>query len=274
MRREYDTFPAKMKASPHFEITFLGTGTSHGVPMIGCDCQVCGSQDPRDKRLRTAIFLRTPEVSLVVDTPPDFRTQCLREGIRHADAVLYTHAHTDHTSGFDDLRRFCEINGGALPVYASPVVMDDLRTRFSFAFAPATKSPNYMNPVPIEFSGPFEIGDLHITPVTLPHGRFDTNGFVISWQGKKRLAYFTDCNAVPAEAVAAARGASLLVLDTLRWRPHPTHLTVDQAMAIAQSIGCPKTLLTHLSHDLGHAATEAVLPQGIQLAYDGLKCQL
>jgi phosphoribosyl 1,2-cyclic phosphate phosphodiesterase len=263
-----------MKGSPHFEVTFLGTGTSHGVPMIGCDCEVCRSEDPRDKRLRTAIFVRTPETDLIVDTPPDFRSQCLRAGISRADAVVYTHSHTDHTSGFDDLRRFCEVNGGSFPVYASPEVMDDLRVRFAFAFGSTNHPPNYMNPVPRVFTGPFEIGDIQITPVALPHGRCDTSGFVFAWQGEKRLAYFTDCSAVPDAAVAAAAGSKVLVLDTLRWRPHPTHLSVDQAIAIAQSMNIPQTLLTHLSHELGHAATEAVLPPEIKLAYDGLQMHL
>jgi len=263
-----------MKADEHFEVTFLGTGTSHGVPMIGCDCDICRSEDPRDKRLRTAIYVRTPETAIVVDTPPDFRTQCLRAGISRLDAVVYTHSHTDHTSGFDDLRRFCEVNGGKLPVYAAPAVMDDLRVRFSFAFGTITPPPNYMNPVPRVFTSPFEIGDIQITPVALPHGRSDTSGFVFTWRGEKRLAYFTDCGAVPAEALVAATGAKVLVLDTLRWRPHPTHLSVDQATEVAQSIMPPQTLLTHLSHDLGHTATEAALPPGIALAYDGLQLHL
>lgn len=242
--------------------------------MIGCDCEVCCSPDPRDKRLRTAIFVRTPGASIIIDTPPDFRTQCLRAGIKHADAVVFTHSHTDHTSGFDDLRRFSEMNGGQLPVYASHEVMEDLRLRFAFAFGDAPTAPNYLNPVPMEFSGPFVIGDIHITPVWLPHGRFDTNGFIFSWQGEKRLAYFTDCNAVPEEAALAATGAKLLVLDTLRWRPHPTHLSVEQALAISRRINPPQTLLTHLCHDLGHVATEAQLPAEVRIAYDGLQVRL
>jgi len=263
-----------MKAGPHFDVTFLGTGTSHGVPMIGCDCDVCRSVDPRDKRLRTAIFIQTPTTRLVVDTPPDFRTQCLREGLTRADAVIFTHSHTDHTSGFDDLRIFCEVNGGSLPVYASREVMENLQERFGFAFGSNSHVPNYLNAVPHIFHGPFEIGDIQITPVALPHGRFDTSGFVFSWQGRKRLAYFTDCSAVPETASEAATDAEVLVLDALRWRPHPTHLTVDEAVVIAKRIATKRTFLTHLSHDLGHVSTEAKLPDDVRLAYDGLRLAL
>ncbi len=263
-----------MKVGPQFEVTFLGTGTSHGVPMIGCDCPVCASADPRDKRLRTAIHVRTPATSLVVDTPPDFRSQCLREGIDRVDAVVYTHSHTDHTSGFDDLRRYSDLNGGTLPIHATPEVMQDLRVRFAFAFAPYASAPGYLHPVAHEIVGPFCIGDIEITPVALPHGRSDTSGFVFSWGGRKRLAYFTDCNAVPPVGMEAATGADLLVLDALRWRAHPTHLTVAQALEIAEKIGTPRTLFTHLCHDLGHVATEAELPPNVRLAYDGLRVAL
>ncbi len=242
--------------------------------MIGCDCEVCRSIDPRDKRLRTSIFIQTPTTCLLVDSPPDLRTQCLREGITRADAVIFTHSHTDHTSGFDDLRRFCEGNGGSLPVYASLGVMADLQVRFGFAFGGNSHAPNYLNAVSHIFRGPFEIGDIQITPVSLPHGRSDTSGFVFSWQGSKRLAYFTDCSAVPETASEAATGAQVLVLDTLRWRSHPTHLSVDEALVIAKRIATKRTFLTHLSHELGHVSTEEKLPNDVRLAYDGLRLAL
>jgi phosphoribosyl 1,2-cyclic phosphate phosphodiesterase len=242
--------------------------------MIGCSCSVCRSTDPRDKRLRTAILVRHQETVFAVDTPPDFRTQCLREHIERLDAVVYTHSHTDHTSGFDDLRRFCEINGGTMPIHASAQVMKDLQTRFPFAFDAGPIPVNYLNPVPRIFDGPFSIGRVEITPVALPHGRFNTSGFVFSVNGRRIAAYFTDCNAVPEAAVEAARGVEVVVLDTLRWRPHPTHLSVEEALEAAGRINAPLTLLTHLSHDLGHEETEAKLPQNVRLASDGLRLVL
>jgi phosphoribosyl 1,2-cyclic phosphate phosphodiesterase len=264
-----------MKVAAGLEITFLGTGTSHGVPMIACDCAVCRSDDSRDKRLRTAARIRTPEIEFVIDTPPDFRTQVLRENIRRVDAVLYTHAHTDHVMGFDDLRRFCELRDREIPIYATPGVFEEFRRTFQFAFNGSSGGiRNYIRPEAHEVTGPFTLGDLTVTPTTLPHGRFETTGYVFSQAGRRLLAYFTDCNAVPEEALEAARGVELLVVDALRHRPHPTHMSVEQAAAAAEAMGARRTLFTHMCHDLGHAATEAELPDHIRLAFDGLKVTL
>lgn len=261
-----------MKVAAGLEITFLGTGTSQGVPMIACDCAVCQSTDPRDNRMRTAARIRTPEVELVIDTPPDFRSQVLREDIRRIDAVLYTHAHTDHVMGFDDLRRFCETQDSAMPIYAAPPVLDDLRHIFSFAFHPHGPAfRNYMRPKAHEITGPFTLGDLEITTAQLPHGRFETTGFVFSKNGRRLLAYYTDCNAVPRAALEAARDVEVLVIDALRHTPHPTHLSVEGAIEAARAMGAKHTYFTHVCHDLGHAATEAELPDGVHMAYDGLK---
>ena len=269
---EYDSFAGGMKVAAGLEITFLGTGTSQGVPMIACDCAVCRSTDPRDKRMRTAARIRTPEVEFLIDTPPDFRTQALREDLRRVDAVLYTHAHTDHVMGFDDLRRFCETQDREMPVHATPEVIDDLRRIFPFAFAeggPAFR--NYMRPRVEVVAGPFPLGDLLVTPVQLPHGRFETTGYIFSQDSQPRLAYFTDCNAVPPKAVAAARNVDVLVIDALRHRPHPTHLSVDAAIAAARDLGAKRTFFTHMGHDLGHAETEAALPADVRMAFDGLR---
>jgi phosphoribosyl 1,2-cyclic phosphate phosphodiesterase len=261
-----------MKVAAGLEITFLGTGTSQGVPMIACDCAVCQSTDPRDNRTRTAARIRTAEVELVIDTPPDFRTQVLREDIRRIDAVLYTHAHTDHVMGFDDLRRFCETQDRAMPIYATPPVLDDLRRIFSFAFHPHGPAfRNYMRPQAHEITGPFMLGDLEITTAQLPHGRFETTGFVFSQKGRKLLAYYTDCNAVPRAAIEVARDVEVLVIDALRHSPHPTHLSVEGAIEAGRAVGARHTYFTHMCHDLGHAATEAELPDGVHMAYDGLR---
>ena len=263
-----------MKVAAGLEITFLGTGTSQGVPMIACDCAVCRSEDPRDSRLRTAARIRTPAVEFVIDTPPDFRTQALRENIRRIDAVLFTHAHTDHVMGFDDLRRYCETQDIEMPVYAAPHVLADLRRIFQFAFDGSSGGiRNYIRTRVHEAAGPFTLGDLEVAPVSLPHGRFNTTGYVFSQLGRPLLAYFTDCNAVPAVATEAARGVEVLVIDALRHEPHPTHMSVREAIAAAAAMGAKRTFFTHICHDLGHAATERELPANVRLAFDGLRVQ-
>lgn len=253
------------------EILFLGTGTSHGVPVIGCDCPVCRSEDPRDKRLRTSIQVTTPEMVIQVDTTPDFRTQCLREDIRRIDAVIYTHSHTDHILGFDDLRRFCEMTDREMPVYASPRTMEDLRRVFQYAFGGQYAYRNYIRPDPHVVEAPFSLGETEIVPVNLPHGRMDTMGLIFKRGGRKLLAYFTDCQDVPEPVIAEATGVEVLVLDALRHTAHSTHMTVQQALAVAARIVPGKTFFTHMCHDLGHAETESSLPPEVRLAYDGLK---
>jgi phosphoribosyl 1,2-cyclic phosphate phosphodiesterase len=257
------------------ELIFLGTGTSHGIPVIGCDCECCTSCDPRDRRFRTSVFLKTDQVHLLVDTPPDFRMQCLRENIRHVDAVLYTHTHTDHVMGFDDLRRFCEMTDSDLPIYGVPQTLADLKRIFSYAFeGKHAFFKNYMRADPREILGEFSLGDLRIVPVMIPHGRFTTTGFVFYQGERKVLAYYTDCGEVPPGAADAARGAKVLVLDALRHVPHPTHLTVEAAVKVAQCLEVSTCYFTHMSHDLKHKETEASLPPGILLAYDGLRLQI
>jgi phosphoribosyl 1,2-cyclic phosphate phosphodiesterase len=253
------------------EITFLGTGTSHGIPVIGCGCAVCHSEDPRDKRLRTSILVRTPEVVFSVDTPPDFRLQCLREGVAALDAVVYTHAHSDHILGFDDLRRFCEIDDKPMPVYGAERTLEALSRVFSYAFEPGPRFRTYVRPEARVFNGPFALGDLEVVPVDLPHGRMVTNGLIFHSGGSKRVAYMTDCQSVPEAALEAARGADLLIIDALRHSAHSTHLTVGEAVAISRAVGARQTYFIHMCHELGHAETEANLPPEIRLAYDGLR---
>ncbi|MEI6072828.1 MAG: MBL fold metallo-hydrolase [Verrucomicrobiae bacterium] len=253
------------------EITFLGTGTSHGVPVIGCSCAVCRSPDPRDKRLRTAIHVKAPEFSFCVDTPPDFRQQCLREGIIELDAVVYTHSHCDHVLGFDDLRRFCEIGDKEIPVYGSPSTLKDLARVFQYAFEDGPKFRNYVRPEARTIDGEFHLGETKIVPVDLPHGRTVTNGLVFWRGGKKKFAYMTDCQAVPPEAAEAAQGVDVLVIDALRHATHSTHLSIAQALEVVERIRPGKTFFIHMCHDLGHAATEASLPDHIRLSYDGLR---
>lgn len=262
------------KEMAELRLTFLGTGTSVGVPVIGCDCPVCTSTDPRDKRLRTAALIESPEAVFAIDTPPDFRTQCLRENIRKLDAVLFTHCHSDHILGFDDLRRFCEMEDRGMPIFASPHTMNALRTVFSYAFDEGPVFKTYVRTEPVEFDGPFRVGRTKVHPVDLPHGRFTTNGFVFERDNRKLLAYYTDCNDVPPEAVALASGAEVLVLDALRYTYHSTHLTIEAALEIAKTIGARKTFFVHMCHEVSHAEVEEQLPENVRLAYDGLRVEL
>lgn len=260
------------------QITFLGTGTSQGVPMIACACPVCTSSDPRDNRTRSSIFVQTPEAAFVVDTGPDFRAQCLRERIGGVDAVVYTHAHTDHIMGFDDLRRHCDLrrSHGAegLPIHASPATMADLRRVFAFAFNGENRFPGYLHPLPHEVEGPFQLGDLEVTPLPVPHGRMTVNGYLFSRGGRPLLAYLSDCKAVSPEIRERIAGVEALVVDALRHRPHPTHMSLDEALEVAAAVRPRTTWFTHLCHDLGHAETEASLPLDVRIAYDGLRLAL
>ena len=257
------------------QIPFLGTGTSQGVPMIACDCPVCSSSDPHDKRTRSSLFIETPEAAFAVDTGPDFRAQCLRERVRHLDAVVYTHAHTDHIMGFDDLRRFSDmLPGHLLPIYASPETMTDLQRVFRFAFDGTARFPGYIHPEPHLVDGPFFLGETEITPLPVPHGYIRVNGYLFARGGRKFFAYLSDCKAVPEPVREAISGVDVLCLDALRYRPHPTHMSLDEALEVAAAVRPRLTYLTHLCHDLGHAETEKILPANVHVAYDGLKIAL
>ena len=246
-------------------IVFLGTGTSHGIPMIGCDCAVCTSKDPRDQRLRTSVAIEAAGRCLLIDTTPELRLQCIANGIRRVDAVLFTHHHADHVTGLDDLRRFNELQRSQLPCYADARTATCLRRMFDYAFE---ERPGYLSAKPRlrlhAIEGPFEVEGLSIVPIPLMHGCEPVFGFRCG-----RFAYCTDVSAIPESSYALLADLDVLVLDGLRRRPHPTHFHLDRAVEEAGRIKAARTYFTHIAHELGHASTCAELPAGMALAYDG-----
>lgn len=252
-------------------ITFLGTGTSVGIPMIGCDCATCTSTDPRDQRSRSSIYCETPECSFVVDTGPDFRTQCLRERVRKVDAVLYTHPHMDHLTGFDELRRFTIAEDAVMPIYARPSCLEVLERMFIYAFNGENRYRGYLKPEPHPIEGIFHLGQTEITPLPLVHGKVETIGFLFARNGRKLCAYLSDVKFVTPDAFELMRGVDTLVVDGLRFTPHPTHMNWDEALLLHEQLQPGRTWLTHLQCEVMHARDESRLPDGVRLAYDGLK---
>src|SRR5271154_5007423 len=240
--------------------------------MIGCPCAVCRSDDPRDKRTRSSIYLKTPQAAILVDTTPDLRQQALRENLDHLDAVLFTHPHADHIMGFDDLRRFCEIQDGPLPIYGSAETLGQVERIFYYAFSPRKMVPGYVHVLPHVVTGPFELGGIEMTPLPVPHGAVSTLGFLFSRGGRKLLAYLSDCATVPDPIRAIISNVEVLIIDGLRDKPHPTHLTVSGAVAAAKDIGAQRAFITHLTHEKNHVDRQRdVLPEGVDVAYDGMK---
>jgi len=252
------------------QLIFLGTGTSHGVPVIGCDCPTCRDTNPKNQRTRCSIVLGLPEGNLLVDTPPDLRSQLLREDIGLVHAVLYTHEHADHLFGLDDLRIFASYLDHDLPVYCDEHVETRIRKVYDYAFDPQTRQypaggiPRLV--ISRVATEPVEILGQRVIPIPLEHGRYPVLGYRFG-----DVAYCTDTNGIPPSSMALLDGLDLLILDGLRRRPHPTHFTLDEAIEVARQLAPRRTLFTHLCHELEHEATNASLPPGMELAYDGMQ---
>jgi phosphoribosyl 1,2-cyclic phosphate phosphodiesterase len=251
-------------------VTFLGTGTSHGVPAIGCRCATCLSDDPHDRRWRPSILIELAGgTTLLIDTSPDLRSQALAFANSRIDAILYTHAHADHLLGLDDIRRFNEMQGGPIPCYADRATLAELRRTFAYAFGPDGAGGGVPRVTLFAVEGPFSLGGAEIVPVPIMHGTQPILGFRIG-----SFAYLTDCSSIPAASWALLSGVRELALDALRKRPHPTHFSVAEALAVVDRLRPERTWLTHLCHDLPHQATSARLPAGVMLAYDGLRVEV
>ena len=252
---------------PPLKITFLGSGTSSGVPMIGCDCDVCNSTDKKDKRLRSSIIIESETTCFVVDTTPDFRYQMLRAGIKKLDAVLFTHPHKDHVAGLDDVRAYNYFQQKPIDVYANALTEEALKREFAYAFSDK-KYPGIpeINLNTIDDS-PFYIGDIPVIPVLVWHLKMPVLGFRFG-----KFTYITDANRIDDSEKEKIKGSEAMVLNALRHKPHISHYTLDEAVSMVQELGVPRAYFTHISHQLGfHTEINESLPSGIELAWDGLE---
>lgn len=251
------------------KLTFLGTGTSQGIPVIGCDCETCRSPDPRDHRMRSSIHVEHEGFHVQVDTPPEFRLQALAAGLPRVDAALITHTHADHIFGMDDLRQFNAVQGSPIPVYGAIADLRHLRAIFDYMFRPAPKGTTRPRVELKTVDGPFSLGPFRVTPLPVRHGP-DT---ILAWRldaGGRSLVYAPDCSGIPDDAWNGLAGLDAMILDALRPTPHPTHLSLPESLALLERIGARRSYITHLCHRLRHDETSRALPAGVYVPWDGL----
>jgi phosphoribosyl 1,2-cyclic phosphate phosphodiesterase len=251
------------------QLTVLGSGTSMGVPTLGCHCAVCESADPMDKRTRPSILLQHAGRNVVIDTTPDFRAQAMREHIDRLDAVLYTHAHADHILGLDDIRPFNLKQKGLIPIYGSAETFETIRRQFAYIFDDAPTESSLPGVDLHTIDGPFEVAGMHFVPIPARHGPQPVLGFRFG-----KAAYLTDFSGVPDSSKALLRGLDDFILDALRYVPHPMHSNVEQSLALVEELKPKRAWFTHICHDLSHAKANASLPANVRLAYDGLKFEV
>jgi phosphoribosyl 1,2-cyclic phosphate phosphodiesterase len=258
------------------EVIVLGSGTSQGVPMIGCACAVCRSTDPRNRRTRTSIHVVMDGLHVQVDAAPEFRIQCVGEKVEQLDMFILTHGHSDHIAGMDDLRRFCDLRGGeALTIYTTDEGTERIRAVYPYAMMDRATIRGYPAFKPVRMPAAMELPQGTIRSTLLPHGGAQTIGLVFTeGSSGKKFAYYTDCKRLPPEAVELARGSDAAILDGLRPMPHPAHMSIGEAIEAGRSIGAARTWLTHLTHLTDHGPVEAGLPEGFGLAHDGLRIRL
>lgn len=255
-------------------LRFLGTGTSFGIPQVGCGCAVCASTDPRDRRTRSAALVETAGATILIDTPPELRLQLVAAGIRRLDAVLFTHEHADHINGIDDLRMFSVRRRRPLPVYGPRETLERLRRSFDYIFDDAvlpyegTSKPT-LEIHEVEPGRAVSMAGVEALPLSFRHGNLRVFGYRFG-----KLAYLTDVKAIPDAERDQLKDLEVLVINALWWRPHPTHLSIGEAVEAARALGARRTYLTHLTHETGHAELAAQLPDGVKPAYDGLSLEI
>lgn len=247
-------------------VTFLGTGTSHGVPMIGCDCVVCRSNNPKNKRTRCSVYIETEYACLLIDTPPDLRSQLLREDVRRIDSILFTHAHADHLFGLDDIRRFNDLTGANMPCHGLEETLDSIRRSFRYVFVTTQIGGGKPALDLLPVTGPFSAAGIVVMPVKVLHGKLDVLGYRIG-----DFAYVTDVSEIPPASLKLLTGLEVLALGVLRLKPHETHFSLDQGLEMVDYLNPKRAYFTHIGHNLEHETINSRLPDNIRLAYDGLK---
>ena len=250
-------------------LTFLGTGTSHGVPMIACSCPVCKSANPKNRRTRTSVALSDGRHTILIDTTPELRLQAIAVGLSRVDAVLFTHAHADHIFGLDDIRRFNEIQMASIPCYGQAETMETIHRAFNYIFVPTQEGGGKPKITLEPVAGPFVAAGMLVQPIPIFHGELPVFGYRIG-----RFAYVTDCSEIPEQSYELLRNLDVLVLAALRPYGHPTHFTIEQAVEVAKKVGADNTYFVHMSHRVEHEETNSWLPEGIELAYDGLQIEV